>query len=206
MKKIIVLIMTLAVAAGVLTACGGGGSQQPSTEAAQQSQDPAAQATEAVDATEAATEDADAAQPDETAAAQPAEAGKFTFVYKGTNIDMKAEAAPICAALGDAKSYTEETSCAFDGLDKNYTYTSFIMTTYPDGDKDRVNSVTVLDDTVSTADGICIGDSVDKVDEVYGADAFNGVNAYIMKEGDAQLTIIIDNDKVSSIQYTALFD
>lgn len=206
MKKIIVLIMTLAVAAGVLTACGGGGSQQPSTEAAQQSQDPAAQATEAVDATEAATEAADAAQPDKTAAAQPSEAGKFTFVYKGTNIDMKAEAAPICAALGDAKSYTEETSCAFDGLDKNYTYTSFIMTTYPDGDKDRVNSVTVLDDTVSTADGICIGDSVDKVDEVYGADAFNGVNAYIMKEGDAQLTIIIDNDKVSSIQYTALFD
>jgi len=206
MKKIIVLIMTLAVAAGVLTACGGGGSQQPSTEAAQQSQDPAAQATEAVDATEAATEAADAAQPDETAAAQPAEAGKFTFVYKGANIDLKAEAAPICAALGDAKSYTEETSCAFDGLDKNYTYTSFIMTTYPDGDKDRVNSVTVLDDTVSTADGICIGDSVDKVDEVYGADAFNGVNAYIMKEGDAQLTIIIDNDKVSSIQYTALFD
>lgn len=207
MKKIIVLIMTLAVAAGVLTACGGGGSQQPATEAAQQSQDPATQATEAAAATEAATDAADTAQqPDETAAAQQAEAGKFTFVYKGTNIDMKAEAAPICEALGEAKSYTEETSCAFDGLDKNYTYTSFIMTTYPDGDKDRVNSVTVLDDTVSTADGICIGDSVDKVDEVYGADAFNGVNAYIMKEGDAQLTIIIDNDKVSSIQYTALFD
>ena len=121
---------------------------------------------------------------------------------------MKADAAPVLEALGECKSYTEEKSCAFDGLDKNYTYTSFIMTTYPDGDKDRVNSVTLLDDTVSTAAGICIGDSKEKVEEAYGADSFNGVNAYIMKNdsGDAQLTVILSSEKVSSIQYVALFD
>jgi len=204
MRKIFCLTIAAVLAAGLLTACGSNNGGQKASETTTAAETVAAAAAETTAApaaeTTAAAAEADAAD------TQAAEAGKFTFVYKGTNIDLKAEAAAICEALGDAKSYTEETSCAFDGLDKNYTYTSFIMTTYPDGDKDRVNSITLLDDTVSTTDGICIGDSKDKVESVYGADAFNGVNAYIMTEGDAQLTIIIDNDKVSSIQYTAVFE
>lgn len=186
----ICIIAVLAAAAFALTACGeskpSGGETTVDTQTTAAA--PAEQST------------------DDTAAAPAAEAGKFTFTYKGTNMNVKDDAAPILAALGEAKSHTEETSCAFDGLDKTYTYTSFILTTYPDGEMDRVNSITLLDDTVNTADGICIGDSKDKVEEVYGADAFNGVNAYIVTEGDAQLTIILESDKVSSIQYVALFE
>ncbi|MBQ6369215.1 MAG: hypothetical protein IJJ17_03990 [Parasporobacterium sp.] len=191
MKKMICLLIAAVLAAGMLTACDSGDSSAKKDDQA------TTVAAAAADTTPAA---------DETAQAQDAQTDRFTFTYKGTPITMKAEAAPICEALGDAKSYTEETSCAFDGLDKNYTFTSFIMTTYPDGDKDRVNSLTLLDDTVSTADKISIGDSKEKVEEVYGADSFNGVNAYILTEGDAQLTVIIDGDKVSSIQYTAVFE
>lgn len=187
----ICLLIAAVLAAGMLTACDSGDSSAKKDDQA------TTVAAAAADTTPAA---------DETAQAQDAQTDRFTFTYKGTPITMKAEAAPICEALGDAKSYTEETSCAFDGLDKNYTFTSFIMTTYPDGDKDRVNSLTLLDDTVSTADKISIGDSKEKVEEVYGADSFNGVNAYILTEGDAQLTVIIDGDKVSSIQYTAVFE
>ena len=46
----------------------------------------------------------------------------------------------------------------------------------------------------------------EKVEEVYGADSFNGVNAYQVSGGDMSLTIIMDNDKVSSIQYAAIFE
>lgn len=190
MKKWICLLASCVMAAALLTACGSGGQTPPATT--QQPAETVAQGGNEQDTT--------------TPAADAQAADRFTFVYKGTNIAMKAEAAPICEALGDAKSYTEETSCAFDGLDKNYAYTSFIMTTYPDKDKDRVNSVTLMDDTVSTTDGISIGDTKEKVEEVYGADSFNGVNAYIMSEGESQLTIIMENDKVSSIQYTAVFE
>ena len=201
MKKIACLILAVIVAAGILTACGSDSSQkadQQTTVAA--AADKQATDTQAAQDTAQAPADQDVqanAETEQTAQ----EAGRYTFVYKGTNIDLKADAAPILAALGEPKSYTEETSCAFDGLDKNYTYPSFIMTTYPDGDMDRVNSVTVLDDTVSTTDGIYINDSKERVEEVYGAEFFNGVNAYIMKDGDVQLTVIVDNDKVSSIQY-----
>ena len=186
MKKIICLISAVVVAAVLLTACDSGNSKKTETQ------------------TEAQTT---AQQGSETPTIGPA-ADRYTLVYKGTNIMMKAEAAAICEALGECKSYNEETSCAFDGLDKSYTYTSFILTTYPDGDIDRINSVTLLDDTVSTVDGISIGDTKEKVESVYGADSFNGVNAYIMTEGQAQLAILIDTttEKVNSIQYTALFE
>lgn len=197
MKKIISMVIVMVMAAGILTACGGGSDkQQPAAQTQTTAAQTQAEADNGGDTTEAAPAE-------ETTAAQ---AGRYTFVYKGTNIDVKADAAPICAALGKEKSYTEEKSCAFDGMDKNYVYSSFVMTTYPDGEMDRVNSVTLMDDTVSTTDGISIGDSQEKVEEVYGTEPFNGVNAYIMSEGDAQLAIMVADGKVSSIMYTAKFE
>ena len=181
MKKLLAVTLSAAMTMAMLAGCGGSNAAAP-----------------------AAT---DAAAPAATEAAAPAaQAGKFTFETKGTVVAMKADAAPILDALGEPKSYTEETSCAFDGLDKNYVYTSYTITTYPDGDKDKINSLTLMDDTVSTSDKISIGDSKEKVEAAYGADGFNGVNAYVMKEGEAQLTIIMDGDKVSSIQYAAIFE
>ena len=44
----------------------------------------------------------------------------FSFTYNGTKITLGAEAAPIIDALGEPRSYTEEPSCAFDGMDKTY--------------------------------------------------------------------------------------
>jgi len=198
MKKtvslLLVLLLLSAAAALGLSACGDDSGKNNQTTPA------ASQETATTQAVNADTKD----NTDQAASASDA----FTFTFKGTAIAMKADAEPILAELGECKSYNEETSCAFDGLDKTYTYTSFLLTTYPDGDKDRINSVTLRDDTVSTADGICIGDSKDKVEAAYGADAYNGVNAYIINSdnGDAQLTVILDSDKVSSIQYSAQFE
>ena len=202
MRKFLCMMIIAVMAAGILTACGNSGSGSGNKETGTDA--PATNAQTASVQEDIKADDTDAK--DNDAAADEQKAGKYTFVYKGINIDMKAEAAPICEALGEYKSYNEETSCAFDGLDKSYTYSSFILTTYPDGDIDRVNSVVVLDDTVSTVDGICIGDSKEKVEETYGADSFDGINSYIMIEGDASLTIIMDSDKVYSIQYNAKFE
>ena len=134
------------------------------------------------------------------------QSGTYTFLYKGTEIAMKEDAAPILEALGEAKSYTEAASCAFEGLDKTYYYGSFYLYTYPDGETDRVNMVVLCDDTLSTPEGLTIGDSKENVESIYGPDGFNGVNAYVYTRGDCTLTIIIDNDNVSSIQYGAVFE
>ena len=77
----------------------------------------------------------------------PGDSDAYHFTYNGTDIAMHAEATDIIAALGEPKTYTEEASCAFTGLDKTYFYGSFYVQTYPVGDKDYIYSVWFADDT-----------------------------------------------------------
>lgn len=130
----------------------------------------------------------------------------FTFTYKGTKIALHAPAAPIIEALGGNPEYSESASCAFDGLDKSYGYGSFYLETYPIGDKDYVYGWWFVDDLVETDEGICIGSTKAEVDAAYGADNFNGSNAYTVKKGSGVLTIILEKDVVSSVQYAIITD
>ena len=128
----------------------------------------------------------------------------FTFTYKGTKIALHAPAEQVIAALGDPLEYSESTSCAFDGLDKSYKYASFYLETYPIGDKDYVYGWWFVDDLVETDEGICIGSTKADVDAAYGAENFNGSNAYTVKKGSGVLTIILEKDVVSSVQYAII--
>lgn len=128
----------------------------------------------------------------------------YTFKFNGTEIIMNADAAPIVAALGEPKRYTEEASCAFSGLDKTYDYGSFYVQTYPQGDKDYVYSVWFADDGVNTSEGAYIGMAQADVENIYGAESYNGSNAYILTKGACKLTVIITDGVVSSIQYDAV--
>ena len=105
-------------------------------------------------------------------------------------------------ALGEPMKYTESASCAFDGLDKSYYYGSFYLETYPQGDKDFVYGWWFADDSVSTPEGIYIGAAQADVEKAYGAENFNGTNAFSVKKGNGTLTIILDKGLVTSIQYT----
>ncbi len=130
----------------------------------------------------------------------------YLFQHNGTQIAMKADAAPILAALGEPVSYTEETSCAFVGLDKTYYFGSFYLQTYPEGDKDFVHGLWFADDSVSTPEGIYIGATQAQVEAAYGTEGYNGSNAYVMPKDGMQLTVILTDGAVSSVQYTAIFE
>ena len=125
----------------------------------------------------------------------------FTFTYKGTKIALHAPAADVVAALGEPKTYSESTSCAFEGLDKSYGYGSFYLETYPIGDKDYVYGWYFVDEMVENDEGICIGSSKADVEAAYGAESYNGTNAFEVTKGSGKLTIILENDVVSSVQY-----
>ena len=130
----------------------------------------------------------------------------YVFNYNGTKIAMHADAAPIIAALGEPKSCTEEASCAFTGLDKTYFYGSFYIQTYPVGDKDYVFGVWFADDSVTTDEGVYVGMTQADVEAAYGAESFNGTNAYVMTKGKSTLTVILTDGAVSSIQYDAVVE
>lgn len=135
----------------------------------------------------------------------PAVSEGVVFQYGQTEIAMHAEAEPILSALGEPKRYTEEASCAFEGLDKTYFYGSFYLQTYPDGEKDRVFSLWFADDSVSTAEGVYIGADQSAVEAAYGAGSFNGTG-YVVEKGDSRLTILLTDGKVSSIVYEAVIE
>ncbi len=128
----------------------------------------------------------------------------FTFTYQGTAIAMHGSAESIVAALGEPTSYTEEPSCAFDGMDKTYYYGSFYLQTYPLNGGDFVYSLWFMDDTISTPENIYIGATQAQVEAAYGTDCYNGSNAFIMTKGASTLTILMENGAVSSIIYDAL--
>ena len=130
----------------------------------------------------------------------------LTFVYNGIPIMLGAEAAPIIEALGEPQSYTEEASCAFDGLDKTYYYGSFYLSTCPMENVDCINMLWFADDTVATAEGIRIGDAQDQAEAAYGGDAFNGTNAYVVTKGKNRLTVVITDGIVSGIRYEGITD
>lgn len=130
----------------------------------------------------------------------------LTFTYNEMQIALNTDAAPVIAALGEPKSYTEQTSCAFDGLDKTYFYGSFYLATYPLDGKDYVYSVWFVDDNVSTEEGIRIGNSQAEVETVFGAACFDGSNVYKLTKGVTQLSIVLTDGVVSSIQYETIIE
>ena len=136
----------------------------------------------------------------------PAEEEKFTFIYQGVAISPHGDAAPVIEALGEPKSYTEEASCAFEGLDKTYYYGSIYISTYPMDGKDYVYTLWFADDTVATAEGIHIGSTQAEVESAYGKESFNGTNAFEMTKGNSRLTVLITDGMVSGVQYEGIID
>lgn len=178
-KRLLCLLFALGLAAA-LTACGGsGGSSAP-----KQPDSPA--------------------QPGQSASSGDPQQHNYAFPAsiggQALDIEMDMDMAQVLSALGEPQSYFEAASCAFDGLDKTYTYAGFTVITRPDGDKDYVNSVLLTDDSATTAEGIYIGSSLDDVTSAYGqADLQDGVVSYT--RGNCTITFIFEENSVISIEY-----
>lgn len=128
----------------------------------------------------------------------------ISFVHGQTVIRMHQEAAPILTALGEPSGYTEETSCAFDGVDKTYHYAGFYLCTYPLEGKDYIYSLWFSDDTVATPEGIRIGSTREDAERAYPSAGWNDLGVGTVAGQDARLVLKVTDGAVSSIQYEAL--
>lgn len=131
---------------------------------------------------------------------QTAQAKGYVFVSGGVTIGVDVDAAPIIEKLGEPDSYYEAASCAFEGLDKMYTYKGFEIDTYPNGDADYVSAVIFKDDSIKTPEGVGLGDTAEAVEKAYGNNtATNGTLEYA-KDG-MKLCFIVKDDEVVSVEY-----
>lgn len=130
-----------------------------------------------------------------------AEKSEHIFVYNGVNVSVNDDMSELLSKLGEPKSYFEAASCAFDGLDKTYTYSGFVITTRPEGEKDYVNSILLTDDSVTTTKGIYIGSSREEVVAAYGESSGVVSSKLTYSDGSVSLNFIVENGKVISIEY-----
>lgn len=140
----------------------------------------------------------DAAAPADTGAAA---ADGYAFTWNGKTVTMNEDMSTALADLGEPASYFEAASCAFEGLDKTYTYAGFVITTYPDGDKDYINSIQLTDDSTATQEGIYIGCTEEQVRETYGEPASELTSGISYTSGDTDLNFILEDGKVISVEY-----
>ena len=117
-------------------------------------------------------------------------------------LSLDDEAAPLIEKLGDAKRFDEYPSCFFQGSDKLWEYESLIVQTYPDGEKDYILSLEIMDDKPEIASGIKVGSSLKDLEEAYGdrlEKYSGGTYIYRVDELSYGIDFYIDGDKVSGI-------
>ncbi len=124
----------------------------------------------------------------------------YAFTVNGKSVYINEDMETVLADLGKEQSYFESESCAFQGLDKTYTYASYVICTYPKDSKDYVLSINLKDDLVETAEGIAIGASKDDVVAKY-SDAEVSDTAVIASKGSMKINFVLENDKVTGITY-----
>ena len=184
MKKSVIILALLLVAALMFTfaGCGGGNSETEATTAA----------TEATTAEETAAEAEDGG----------ITADDVTFTYNGVKVELNGDAAAAIEALGEPESSESQLSCHGEGDDKTYTYDGFVLNTYPLDGEDRVLEIVIKSDAIETNKGVKVGDGAEAVKAAYG-DSFKEVGLYYAYDaGDGKsLQFLIEDGVVSEIDY-----
>lgn len=123
----------------------------------------------------------------------------FAFKTNGVNI---IPGTPFNADdLPEASSIYTVPSCAIEGTDNVYNYTTFEVTAYDEGDGEFVYSVYLLDPNVTTAEGLSLGDNISRAIELYGENYTQDGSAYVYARSSTMLYLIVQNDSIIGIEY-----
>ncbi len=130
--------------------------------------------------------------------------GGYVFEVDGITIAMHDKVAPILQGLGDAMEYFEAESCAFQGMERVYTYSGFELHTYEMDGIDYVAAIVFLDDSVTTKEGLYLFAKLEDVLAAYGDDYTKVNDMYSYNLGRCQLSFLIEDDEVIFIEYLAI--
>jgi len=108
--------------------------------------------------------------------------------------------------LGEPTGVRQTPSCAFEGYDRIFGFGAINVHTYPSGDDNFVQVISIRDDSVTTVNGIRLGDSWEDVLAVYGTDYEQDFSIFTFRRGDTALSFFIEDGMVVEITYSLLFE
>lgn len=125
----------------------------------------------------------------------------FRFTYREAEIGINAEAGPVLYRLGEPVQCTQSPSCAFEGMDTTYYHGGIYLTTATVEGTERIIRAWFADDTVCTGEGLKIGDSRERAQELYGPEGFREDGIWEAVRGNTRLVITFAEDTVDGIIY-----
>lgn len=128
-----------------------------------------------------------------------------SYLFKSGEVEIKVggDANSAVSALGEAQNLVETPSCGGGAEpDREYTYAGFKFNTVNENGVNKIVKIVLTDDSVSTPEGISIGDGREAVIETYGADyTENASGTLVYTDGASQLMFGITDGSVSAIHY-----
>lgn len=141
---------------------------------------------------------------EETTTAVPLVLQGYLFESNGISIGMHEDAEQVLAVLGSADAYFETPSCAFLGMDRQYTYGSYMLTTYEENGREYIYDIYFLDENISTPEGIRIGSGIEDMVAAYGDGYTEDFGMYTYKKERSKLQFLVVDEVITSVDYTAL--
>ncbi len=137
-----------------------------------------------------------------TAAASTADEG-FYFELEGQKLTPGMAQDDMISAIGETDNVFSAPSCAGQGTDYTYTYGSVEIVTVPNADGvNEISTIALRDDLTSTPEGVSLYMTTADMTAAYGEDYTQSGNAYTYVKGNVKLSFIIENDEITSIEYS----
>ncbi|MCL2378220.1 MAG: hypothetical protein FWC77_03745 [Defluviitaleaceae bacterium] len=130
----------------------------------------------------------------------------FALVYNDVTIQMDDDISYLLPMLGEPLGIFEAPSCAFDGIDRIFGFRGIQIHTYPDGDLDRVHTISFINDSITTMAGITLGHSRSDVLAAYGNDYEQDTGMFVFTDNGTTLSFFIEDDEVAGIIYGLIMD
>ena len=202
MKKLVLFLVlaVLMVSVFVLAACGGG-----EAAVAPAAESPVSQEVGNGGVSQPAPVDpapGEVTAPPEADEPVPAVVHDFAFKMGDVLIEMNQNITDVIDKLGEPLGVFEAPSCAFDGIDRIYSYPGVQLYTYPVGDEDFIHTIGFFDDSIKTTEGgIRLGSTLQAVLDAYGDDYEYDTGMYTFARGRTRLEFLIEDDTVIGLSY-----
>lgn len=123
---------------------------------------------------------------------------EFSFVVDGVTVTpgkiMPTEKLP------EPQAVSKVPSNAFEGTDDVYFFGDYEITAHIEGGENEVYSVYFINSSVSTAEGLSLGDTREKMVELYGENYQANDKECIYKGEKTELCVIVQDNIVISIE------